>query len=261
MSSFDKSEYVHGVFTKIADSYDLMNDLESLRMHRTWKARLVRELGSAEPERILDVACGTGDVAILLAKANPDAEVIGLDFNEDMLCVARNRAARELPLSFVVEVGDAEGDCVENRAARARTTNNLTLTLGDAMNLAYENESFNAVSISFGLRNMPDYAVVLQEIYRVLKPGGRFCCLEASYPTNTLVLPPFKLYFKHWLPVLGKLIVKSPEEYAWLNTSTEAFLTKDELVELMKQTGFEQTSYTSFLYGAAALHRGTKVLA
>ena len=128
------------------------------------------------------------------------------------------------------------------------------------MELPYAKESFDAVSISFGLRNMPSYEQVLQEIYRVLKPGGQFRCLEASYPTHKLVIPPFKLYFKHWLPVLGKLVVNSPEEYAWLNTSTEAFLTKDELVHLMQQTGFEYVSYSSYLLGAAALHRGTKAL-
>lgn len=262
MSSFDKSEYVHDVFSSIAPSYDLMNDLESLGLHRIWKARLVRELSSAQPKRILDIACGTGDIALALAKENPEAEVIGLDFNEAMLKVARQRTAHEMPLSFVVEMvppADGEANTFEpSERVSAKTTSNLKLISGNAMELPFDDESIDAVSISFGLRNMPDYAVVLSEIFRVLKPGGKFFCLEASYPTNRFVKPPFKLYFKHWLPVLGKLVVDSPDEYSWLNTSTEAFLSKDELVKLMVDTGFVLANYTSFLMGAAALHRGTK---
>jgi demethylmenaquinone methyltransferase/2-methoxy-6-polyprenyl-1,4-benzoquinol methylase len=134
----------------------------------------------------------------------------------------------------------------------------LRLIAGNALALPFEDGSFDAVSISFGLRNMPDYAATLAEAYRVLAPGGRFVCLEASYPTNRLVLPPFKLYFKHWLPTLGRIVVKAPKEYAWLNTSTEAFLSKDELATLMRLTGFAQVSYTSLLLGAAALHRGIR---
>ncbi len=248
-----KSEYVHGVFSAISGSYDLMNDLESLGLHRLWKARMVKRLSQNKPGSILDIACGTGDIALALARANPEAEVTGVDFCEDMLEVARRRAARELPLSFAVEAN--------NSTVSARPLGNLRLMWGNAMELPFGDASFDAVSISFGLRNMPDYTRVLQEIFRVLKPGGRFCCLEASYPTNRLVKPPFKLYFKHWLPVLGKLIVNSPDEYAWLNTSTEAFLSKDELACLMREVGFEQVRYSSYLLGAAALHSGGKAAA
>ncbi|MDR1088574.1 MAG: class I SAM-dependent methyltransferase [Coriobacteriales bacterium] len=289
MPSSEKSEYVHEVFSRIAGSYDLMNDLESLGLHRLWKARLVRELSRARPGRILDIACGTGDIAIALAEANPDCEVFGLDFNEDMLDIARRRAARELPLGFVVKVRpeavqahpatatEAEESSSAQRTIGeegsllaeielppscqgvcAHTSNRLSFALGNALELPYAEASFDAVSISFGLRNMPVYAAVLAEIYRVLRPGGQFRCLEASYPEGRLARPPFRLYFKYWLPLLGKLVVNSPEEYSWLNTSTEAFLSKDELAELMRQTGFTQVSYMSFLLGAAALHRGTR---
>lgn len=282
ISEFDKSEYVHGVFSAIAGSYDLMNDLESLGLHRVWKARLVHELSALHPTRILDIACGTGDISLALAKANPEAEVIGLDFNEDMLMVARRRATLELPLSFTVEFGgsgpaaskglaapaskdqavsgdpaDLDGRAVSTHLATSKPRSNLSFVTGNALDLPFEDGSFDAVTISFGLRNMPDYAAVLGEVLRVLGPAGHFFCLEASYPTNRLVVPPFKLYFKHWLPVLGKLIVNSPEQYAWLNTSTEAFLSKDQLAQLMKETGFAGVSYSSYLLGAAALHRGS----
>jgi demethylmenaquinone methyltransferase/2-methoxy-6-polyprenyl-1,4-benzoquinol methylase len=247
MPSFNKAEHVHGVFSSISEHYDLMNDLESLGLHRLWKARLVHELSEASPQVILDIACGTGDIALALAQANPSAEVYGLDFCEEMLAVARQRAATELPLTWTVVDGVAQH------------SNNLHLLVGDALALPFADESLDAVSISFGLRNMTDYAAVLAEVYRVLRPGGRFCCLEASYPEHALVRPPFKLYFKYWLPVLGGLITNSPEEYAWLNTSTEAFLTKSELASLMQEVGFAAVSYTSLLLGAAALHRGRKI--
>ncbi|MDR2035650.1 MAG: bifunctional demethylmenaquinone methyltransferase/2-methoxy-6-polyprenyl-1,4-benzoquinol methylase UbiE [Coriobacteriales bacterium] len=249
MSSFDKSKYVHGVFSRISDKYDVMNDLGSLGFHRIWKAKMVKELAKAQPKRILDIACGTGDIAIALAKALPAAEVIGLDFNGAMLQVANSRAAAELGHGFIIEGSDD---------TLAKSTNKLHFVVGNAMELPFANESFDAACISFGLRNMPDYAQVLKEIFRVLKPKGKLYCLEASYPTHKLVRSPFKLYFKHWLPTLAKLVVNSPEEYAWLNTSTEAFLSKDELAFLMESTGFASVSYKSFLSGAAALHHGTK---
>ena len=251
MPSYDRSEYVHDVFSKISGVYDVMNDLESLGLHRLWKARLVQELSENRPESILDLACGTGDLAIAIAQALPAAEVIGLDFNDSMLEIAKKRAARKMPIGFIVELQDTQ-------EAKASTTNNLYLIEGNAMELPFDDGSFDAVSIAFGLRNMPDFAQVLAEIYRVLKGGGRVFCLEASYPTNKLVKPPFKLYFKYWLPTLARIVVNSPKEYAWLNTSTEAFLSKDELAFLMQETGFSSVSYTSFLLGAAALHRGTK---
>lgn len=259
--AFDKSEYVHRVFSRISDSYDLMNDLESLGLHRVWKKRLVQELSATQPKRVLDVACGTGDIALALAKKNPQAKVFGLDFNADMLSLARTRLARELPLSFVLPIHPVEAIKDQERVSPfplARSNNKLNFIEGNALALPFEDESIDAVSISFGLRNMSNYAAVLAEIYRVLKPGGHFYCLEASYPTNKLVRPPFKFYFKYWLPVLGKLIVNSPDEYSWLNTSTEAFLSKDALALLMRKLGFKKVSYSSYLLGAVALHRGSK---
>ena len=259
MSPYEKSKYVHKVFSRISGRYDVMNDLESLGLHRVWKAQLVRELSEDSPQSVLDLACGTGDIAIAVAQALPSSVVVGLDFNEAMLGIARKRAVQRIPLSFVVELpGTGAEKSTGSAKAKVSTSNNLHLLAADAMNLPFEDESFDAVSISFGLRNMPDYAQVLRETYRVLKPGGRVHCLEASYPTNKLVKPPFKLYFKHWLPVLASVVVGSPEEYTWLNTSTEAFLSKDELSLLMFESGFSQVSYASFLFGAAALHRGTK---
>ena len=261
----DNFEFVHEVFSKISHKYDVMNDLESLGLHRLWKARLVEELAAAQPRRVLDLACGTGDIALALAKALPKAEIIGLDFNEAMLSIAKSRATREVPLGFVVTMQESDATSGQvgvpgriGNAARAKSTNNLRFMAGNALELPFEDESFDAVSISFGLRNMPDYAQVLTEMHRVLRSGGRMFCLEASYPTNKLVKPPFKLYFKYWLPTLAKFIVNSPKEYSWLNTSTEAFLGKNELALLMQQTGFSEVRYSSYLLGAAALHRGTK---
>ncbi|MDR2671989.1 MAG: class I SAM-dependent methyltransferase [Coriobacteriales bacterium] len=242
-----KQEYVKGVFATIATHYDVMNDLESLGLHRRWKARLVRRLSARGPQRILDVACGTGDVAIALARANPKAQVLGLDFSPQMLDIAKRRAATELPLTWRI-----------NAKGEALPQSNLSFVLGSALELPYADSSFDAVAIAFGLRNMPDYARVLVEIYRVLRPEGAFYCLETSNPEAPFVLVPFRLYMRYWLPLLGKLVAGSPTEYVWLDTSTRAFLTKRRLITLIQNTGFVQPGYQSFMLGASALHWGIK---
>lgn len=239
--------FIHGLFTTISNKYDLMNDLESLGLHRLWKRRLVQEVSAGSPLSVLDVACGTGDIAIALAAANPQAQVLGLDFCQPMLDVAYRRAAHALPLSWIIE-GDKP----------AHPRKNLRFVQADAVCLPFESGSFEAVSIAFGLRNMPDLAAVLAEMLRVLRPGGRFACLETSYPHNPLIKPAFRLYFKRWLPYLGGLITGKAQEYAWLNTSTETFLSKRQLATLLAQVGFINVRWQSFLLGAAALHSASK---
>jgi demethylmenaquinone methyltransferase/2-methoxy-6-polyprenyl-1,4-benzoquinol methylase len=245
----DKAAYVHKLFAGISDKYDLMNDIESLGLHRLWKANLVRKISAVRPTRVLDIATGTGDIAIAIARQNPQAKVTGLDFSQEMLAEAKRRIAIELPYTWQIS-SDSNGKAAARR--------NLELICGNAMDLPFESDSFDAVSVSFGLRNMPDYAVVLAEIYRVLKSGGLLLCLDASYPTAPVIKPAFRLYFKYWLPVVAQAIAKKPEEYRWLNDSTEAFLSKPELLDLITQVGFEQSKYRSFLMGAAALHSAIK---
>jgi demethylmenaquinone methyltransferase/2-methoxy-6-polyprenyl-1,4-benzoquinol methylase len=243
----NKEQWVHSVFEGISGKYDLMNDIESLGLHRLWKQSLLRGVLRCRPRDVLDLACGTGDISMLLAKALPQARVCGLDFSGNMLAVARRRAAGRLPMTWSYD-----------GAGAMRPDNKLCFIEGNAMSLPFDAESFDVVTISFGLRNMADYHQVASEICRVLRPGGAFFCLDASYPTLPVVRPAFKVYFKHLLPAVANVVTRQPEQYRWLNDSTEAFLTKDELVLLFVQAGFERVSCRSFMLGAAALHYGFK---
>lgn len=211
-----------------------MNDLESLGLHRAWKRKLVRTVCEAEPSAVLDVASGTGDIALALARELPDAQVTGFDFSAAMLEVARKRAA-DLPGSGNVEFIE-----------------------GNASAMPFEDASFDAVSISFGLRNMSDYKGTIEEMTRVLRPGGRFLCLEASYPTTPVIKQLFRLYFRHIMPLIAKLVTRKGAEYQWLNDSTEVFLSKQELADLMQLCRLGDVKYRSFALGAAALHSGVK---
>ncbi len=229
-----KEAWVHNTFQNISEKYDLMNDLESFGLHRAWKNKLVRTVCDVKPKDVLDVASGTGDIALAFAGALPDAKVVGFDFSDKMLEVARARAAAQPNLS------------------------NVEFVEGNALSMPFEDASFDAVSISFGLRNMSSYEASITEMVRVLRVGGCFVCLEASYPTNPAIKPLFKLYFKYVMPFIGKVVSGKAAEYQWLNDSTELFLSKQQLAELMEKCGLKKVSYQSFSLGAAALHVGYK---
>jgi demethylmenaquinone methyltransferase/2-methoxy-6-polyprenyl-1,4-benzoquinol methylase len=202
-------------------------------MHRFWKRNLVRRVVARKPSAVLDIASGTGDIAIAIARALPQTKVIASDFSPNMLEVAAKRS-------------------------HGAGLSNLETSEQDAMKLSYEDASFDAVCVSFGLRNMSDYEQVICEMVRVLRPGGLFLCLDASYPTNPVIKPFFRLYFKYLMPRLGGLVARAPEEYRWLNDSTEVFLSKTELASLMAKCGLSHVGYRSFMMGGSALHWGTK---
>jgi demethylmenaquinone methyltransferase/2-methoxy-6-polyprenyl-1,4-benzoquinol methylase len=273
-----KQAWVYKTFQRISGQYDLMNDLESFGLHRAWKHALARAVALLQPKDLLDVACGTGDIALELAAAlaqqEPPGKVVGLDFSENMLAVARRRAQGGTP-SCAQGVASRRGQGNTPRRARpaaqgraegtgqsgggqAKAAANLSFVQGNALELPFADASFDAVTISFGLRNMADYQQVVQEMVRVLRPGGCFFCLEASYPTSTLVKPLFRLYFRHAMPWMANLVTRKPAEYRWLNDSTEQFLSKEQLAELMRQCGLQGVGYRSFALGAAALHSGFK---
>lgn len=230
-----KQERVYEVFQGISEDYDRMNRVISAGRHEAWKRALIRRVVAAKPRAVLDVASGTGDIALQLARALPQARIVASDFSENMLAVAKRRVA----------------------AAGATT---IEISCQNAMDLSFPDASFDAVTISFGLRNMPDYGRVIGQCVRVLRPGGLFACLEASYPTSPFIKPFFRLYFAHLMPFLGRVLAKAPAEYQWLADSTEAFLTKDALAQLMEDCGLGAVSYRSFMLGGAALHTGIKGL-
>jgi len=232
-----KRAFVHDVFETISDDYDRMNDIESFRLHRGWKKALVKQVVAALPvdaksPLVLDVACGTGDISLALGQALPDAQVVGLDFSNNMLAVARRRLTG-LP----------------------NPSPSIDFIWGDALSLPFADNSVDALTISFGLRNLPDFEAALKEFARVIKPGGSFFCLEASYPSLPVIKHLFRLYFRYLMPLIAALMVGHRQQYQWLNDSTEVFLSKSELSSLMQGCGFHNVKARSFFFGVAALHQ------
>ncbi|MGL4266890.1 MAG: demethylmenaquinone methyltransferase [Weissella cibaria] len=226
---------VQGIFDGLAKDYDKMNDIISLGTHRSWRAKTMASIDIPKNGQILDVAAGTGDWTIALAKELGDkGHVTGFDLSSEMLAVAREKV-REAGVSFWV-----------------------TLTQGNAMELPYEDDTFDLVTIGFGLRNLPDAEKGMQELYRVLKPGGQLVVLETSQPDNPVIKPFWKMYFKGVMPMMGKVFAHDKDSYDYLEKTTEEFMSFTALADLMRETGFKTVVYQRFNFGAAAAHFGIK---
>jgi demethylmenaquinone methyltransferase / 2-methoxy-6-polyprenyl-1,4-benzoquinol methylase len=229
-----KEERVHSVFEKISDQYDYMNDLISFKQHNRWRNDTMKRISVKPGDNCLDVCCGTGEWTFALAEAAGESgQVTGLDFSENMLKVGREKLKK-------------------------RSLPQVAFIHGNAMELPFGDNTFDVVTIGFGLRNVPDYFQALKEMARVVKPGGRVVCLETSHPTVPIFKQVFKFYFTYIMPVFGKLFAKSYQEYSWLQESTEAFLTKEELKDLFQRSGLTEVEVKSYALGAAAMHTGKK---
>ncbi|TCS84138.1 demethylmenaquinone methyltransferase [Tepidibacillus fermentans] len=229
-----KEEFVHSVFDNIADKYDMMNTLLSFRRHKAWRKFTMKKMNVEIGDTALDVACGTADWSIALAKASKTGKIIGLDFSEKMLEVGQKKV-NELQLDKQIE-----------------------LIQGNAMKLPFKDNSFDHATIGFALRNVPDIETVLAEMMRVVKPGGKVVSLELSKPN----WPPFRkiyyFYFYKLLPWLGKLFVNRYEQYAWLPESLTNFPDQKELAKIFEKVGLERVEVYSLTGGIAALHIGYK---
>lgn len=232
MDKREKKEHVFSVFEAIAPRYDSANTRISLGMEKHWKALLIRRvLRAAEPgARVLDVCCGTGDIAAALARKRPDAEVTGLDFSPAMLREAEKKGTG---------------------------LNNLCWLQGDAMDLPFPDNMFSAVCISFGLRNTADYGRVLEEMYRVARPGARVFCLDSFVPGLPFIRPAYRIYFRCLMPVLGGGR-RYRKQYEWLYESTQVFPGRRKIMKLFAGTGFEKVQSRSRMLGACVLVEGVK---
>ena len=229
MSKEEKQEKVFRVFEKIAKGYDRANVRISLGMQDSWKRMLIREItGSCfRRARILDLCTGTGDIALGIAKAGENYRVTGMDFSPSMLRIAALKAKR-LGIS------------------------GIHWRRGNAMELPYGEETFDAVSISFGLRNCADPEQVLREIFRVLKPGGKCLCLDSFVPEIAVVRPFYRYYFGQIMPLIGGGTAHR-KEYEWLQESTESFLRPGQLADLMRDCGFDSVRMRRRMMGACVL--------
>ncbi len=234
MDAESKQNHVHSVFESIAPKYDLMNDILSFRRHKAWRRFTMRKMEVKPGQTSLDLCCGTCDWTIALAQASGTGRTVGLDFSRNMLEIGRAKVEK-LGLDKQIE-----------------------LVQGNAMSLPFPDNSFDFVTIGFGLRNVPDYMQVLKEMRRVAKPGGKIVCLELSKPNWQPFKGIYYFYFEKLLPLLGKWIAKRYEQYRWLPESLAAFPDMQELAEMFRDAGMRNVRVYPLTFGIAALHIGTK---
>ena len=232
----EKAGLVRAVFDSVAPRYDLMNDLMSGGVHRLWKNALADTVAPRPGERLLDVAGGTGDIAFrIVQRVGEGADVTISDINPAMLEVGRDRA---------VDRGLLKG---------------LTWTTGDAEALPFPDRSFDGYTIAFGLRNVTDIDKALREAFRVLRPGGRFLCLEFSKVTSAPAARAYDVYSERALPLLGRMIARDAESYRYLHESIRRFPPQRELARRMGEAGFERATWRNMTLGVVALHTGWRI--
>ncbi|MGS2717870.1 bifunctional demethylmenaquinone methyltransferase/2-methoxy-6-polyprenyl-1,4-benzoquinol methylase UbiE [Eionea flava] len=231
----EKAHRVADVFHSVAGKYDVMNDLMSGGVHRLWK-RFTIEMSAVRPgHKVLDIAGGTGDLAYKFSKLVGDTgQVILSDINSSMLNVGRDR---------LIDRG---------------VNNNVQYVQLDAQHIPFEDNSFDCITISFGLRNVTDKELALRSMLRVLKPGGRLLVLEFSKPKNTLLEKVYDQYSFRLLPMMGKLITNDADSYQYLAESIRMHPDQETLKGMMSTAGFEQVEYHNMTGGIVALHKGIK---
>ena len=231
----DKAGMVHGVFTRVASKYDIMNDLMSGGVHRLWKDAMMDWLAPRPGQRLLDVAGGTGDVAFRFLKRAPSASAVVCDMTESMLVAGRQRA---------------EADSLATQ---------LDWVVGDAMALPFQANSFDVYTISFGIRNVTRIQDALAEAYRVLRPGGRLMVLEFSQIPNEMMQRAYDLYSFNVIPVMGQIVAGDRDSYQYLVESIRKFPDQETFATMIRKAGFGQVKYRNLTMGVAALHSGWKI--
>lgn len=231
----DKAGLVHGVFSRVASKYDVMNDLMSVGVHRIWKNAMMDWLAPRDGQRLLDVAGGTGDIAFRFLTRAPGARVTVCDMTESMLVEGRKRA---------------EADRLADR---------LSWVTGDAMALPFADASFDRVTISFGIRNVTRIPDALREFHRVLAPGGRLMVLEFSQLPVPALQWAYDRYSFNVIPPLGGLVANDRDSYQYLVESIRRFPDQDSFAAMIRTAGFEMVQYRNLSMGIAALHSGWKL--
>jgi demethylmenaquinone methyltransferase/2-methoxy-6-polyprenyl-1,4-benzoquinol methylase len=234
----DKQALVDDVFHSVARRYDLMNDLMSFGLHRAWKDALITALNPPKraPFALLDVAGGTGDIAFRALEAGGDqTRVTVCDINPDMLTVGRERAAKS-----------ADGDLI-------------TFAEGNAESLPFTDKSFDAITIAFGIRNVPRIDAALAEAFRVLKIGGKFLCLEFSAVDVPGLDRLYDFYSFNVIPALGRTVAGDAESYRYLVESIRRFPKPDAFADMLRAAGFRRVSYQQMTGGVVALHSGWRL--
>ena len=228
----NKEGLVENIFNKVYDKYDLMNDFMSFGIHRIWKKNLMNWMNPSDGKKLIDVACGTGDIAkLFLDFTSSDENIYCLDPNEGMVKQGKDKLKKYKSINWII---------------------------GSAEKIPFKENSFDYYTISFGLRNTKNLNQSISEAYRVLKPGGRYLCLEFSKIQNSNLEFIYKYYSKI-IPHIGKLVIGEKEPYEYLTKSIDEFANQDEIIDLMRQNKFENSSYRNLSGGIVAIHSGWKI--
>ena len=227
----EKQTLVNNVFNSVADKYDLMNDLTSLGIHRLWKDSLINWLAPQPYQKLADIAGGTGDISVkFLLAGGCSAHII--DINKEMITKGKFKNSNN---------------------------NNLSWTIASAENLPMADNSYERASMGFGLRNITNRVLALKEVYRILKPGGRFICLEFSHVENSLLKKIYDIWSFEFMPRIGQKITGDKEAYNYLVESIRQFPTQPELTQMFSEAGFSRVKYRNLSNGIVTLHSGWKL--
>jgi demethylmenaquinone methyltransferase/2-methoxy-6-polyprenyl-1,4-benzoquinol methylase len=227
----EKQTLVNNVFNSVADKYDLMNDLTSLGIHRLWKDSLINWLAPQPYQKLADIAGGTGDISMkFLLAGGCSAHII--DINKEMITKGKLKNSNN---------------------------NNLSWTIASAENLPMADNSYERASMGFGLRNITNRVLALKEVYRILKPGGRFICLEFSHVENSLLKKIYDIWSFEFMPRIGQKITGDKEAYNYLVESIRQFPSQPELTQMFSEAGFSRVKYRNLSNGIVTLHSGWKL--
>lgn len=232
-SNLSKKEQVEQMFDNISGKYDLLNRILSMGIDVRWRKKVVKSVKKANPKKVLDIATGTGDLAIQIAKST-QAQITGFDLSAGMLEVGRKKVTKE------------------------KLDDRIEMIQGDAENMPFENNSFDVITVAFGVRNFENLKKGLDEIYRVLKPGGKFIILEFSQPESFPMKQLYAFYSKNILPKIGKQISKDESAYTYLPDSVKAFPYGEEMKKILKNSNFSKSSDKKLTFGIASIYESLK---
>jgi len=229
-----KKSQISRMFNAIAPYYDFLNALLTLGIDSIWRKKAIKTLEASKPNKILDIATGTADLALEAVKQLSPEKVVGVDISTEMLEIGRKKVSKkQLEKTIILEEGDSE-------------------------NLAYEDNSFDAITVAFGVRNFENLEKGLVEMNRVLSKGGKVVVLEFSRPTIFPFKQLFNFYFKYILPTIGKFTSKDPKAYKYLYESVQAFPDGDDFLAILSKTGFKNNSCTKLSLGICSIYTGEK---
>lgn len=229
-----KKAFVESMFDSIAPSYDKLNHILSLNIDKLWRIDAINRLAKTHPKVVLDEACGTGDFSILIAKKCLDAKVIGIDISEGMMEIGRQKVSAE------------------------SLADRIEMHVDDATQLQMEDNCLDAITVAFGVRNYEHLQKGLEEMCRVIRPGGHTFILELSVPKNPILLWGYKLYFLHILPWIGGMVSGNKEAYKYLPASVLNFPKPDAFLKMMQDAGFSETKEIAYTFGLCRLFIGKK---